>query len=258
MEMFRKYFLAAVWVILTALIGAILGHYLNLTWILLISVLISLLLFSIYWFFIQGFTTINKNINSLKAILEDVSDMLREALGISGSEKRLSWLLFWSKVQQLAAKIEGSDFDPDIIVSIGRSGSVVGGMLASLMGAKRHVAFDRLVVITKKSGFPEERNIEVDDSVLPNREILSGKKILGVMSECTSGNTLRKINMFFIAIPGVELKTAVILCKPNVYTCPHYYVDQVERWPELPFRVEGKWKNYNPRIEKELPVSENE
>jgi hypoxanthine phosphoribosyltransferase len=174
-----------------------------------------------------------------------------------GNEKRLSWLLFWSKVQQLAAQIDGSDFDPDIVISIGRSGAVVGGMLASLMGAKKHVAFDRLVVLTKKTGFSEERNIEIDPCILPNREILSNKKILGVMSECTSGNTLREINLFFTAIPGIELKTAVIFCKPNVCTCPHFYVDRTEQWPELPFRIEGKWKNYFPRIEKELPISES-
>ncbi len=36
METFKKYFLSSVWVILTILIGAILGHYLNLTWIILI------------------------------------------------------------------------------------------------------------------------------------------------------------------------------------------------------------------------------
>jgi hypoxanthine phosphoribosyltransferase len=174
-----------------------------------------------------------------------------------GNEKRLSWLLFWSKVQQLAAQIDGSDFDPDIVISIGRSGAVVGGMLASLMGAKKHVAFDRLVVLTKKTGFSEERNIEIDPCILPNREILSNKKILRVMSECTSGNTLREINLFFTAIPGIELKTAVIFCKPNVCTCPHFYVDRTEQWPELPFRIEGKWKNYFPRIEKELPISES-
>jgi uncharacterized protein len=257
MEAFKKYFLAGIWVILTILIGAIIGHYLNLSWILFIFVIFSLLVFSIYWFFFQRFVSIEKNIGFLKSKIEGISDIIREALGTLDSEKRLSWLLFWSKVQQLYAKIEGSNFDPDIVISIGRSGAVVGGMFASLMGAKKHVSFDRNVIITKKLGFPEERNIEIDICVLPNKENLSGKKILGVMSECTSGNTLQEINQFFTAIPDVELKTAVIFCKPNVYTCPHFYVDKTEKWPELPFRIEGQWKNYYPRIEEESPGSEN-
>lgn len=160
-------------------------------------------------------------------------------------------------MQQLAAKIEGSNFTPDVVISVGRSGAVVGGMIASIMGSVKYVGFDRLVVITSKPNYPEERNIEIDSILKPNVEMLSGKKILCVMAECTTGNTLHVINQFFRNIPNVELKTAVIFSKINVTCKPDFYVDYTdEQWPELPFRIEGKWKNYYPRVKKIISTSE--
>lgn len=245
----RKYLYVALWVILPTVIGAILSSYLNLAWIGFVSVLVSILLLSAYLFFHQRFRIIETIVTSLNSRVENELEYIREALGSSGSSRQLSWLVFWSKTQQLAAKIEGSDFDPDIVVSFGRSGSVVGGMIASILGSKPHIAFDRLVVRTNKPNHPEERNIVIDKTVLPNRELLTGKKLLCVMSECNTGNTLHVITEFFGGIPEVELRTAVIFCKPNVTCCPFFYVDLAEQWPQLPFRIEGKWKNYYPRVD---------
>ena len=243
---FKKYFLAAVWVILPTVGGAILGSYLNLSWILFVSIAASTFIFFACWFFYQRFNSLDTAVGVLKNRMGHIE----EALGTSECGEQLSWSSFWSKVQQLAAKIEGSNFDPDIVISVGRSGAVVGGMVASILGSKKHIGFDRLVVITKSPDFPEERDIEIDNIVKPNKDVLMGKKILCVMSECATGNTLHVIHRYFREIPDVEIKTAVIFCKLNVTCSPDFFVDLAEQWPALPFRIEGKWRNYYPRIEK--------
>lgn len=240
---FKKYFLPFVLFVLPIVLGVILDQYLNLAWIVLISIVVSIFLVSLYLFFHQKFKHLDENINIIGSRIENI----REALGTSEDGEKLSWSSFWSKVQQLAARIEGSDFDPDIVISVGRSGAVIGGMIASILGTKKHIGLDRIVVITQKSNFPDERSVEIDKTVTLNADALQGKKILCVMSECSTGNTLHTIYEFFRKFPDVELRTAVIFTKFNVTCSPDFFVDLTENWPKLPFRIEGKWKNYYPR-----------
>ena len=88
-----------------------------------------------------------------------------------GSSERMSWQYFWDHVRKLQNIVEGDkEFRPDLVLSVGRAGAIVGAILAGNMDGLQHIGIDR---ITK---WPKQRELIIipDLQVLSN--FLGGKK----------------------------------------------------------------------------------
>jgi hypoxanthine phosphoribosyltransferase len=244
MEIVKKCIIIALLIVLPAVVGAILGHYMKIAWLILLFIIAGVSLAGLYLYFNVRFVHIDVDIHSLEKQITE----LKENIG-TGFGNRLSWVEFWSKVQELISKIEGSGFEPDLVLSIGRSGSVVGGMIATNLKAKRHIAIDRTVRILRQPDGTDRTYIDIDKTVIPNKEAFKNKKVLVVMSECETGLTLSEFYDYLQKeMHNLEIRTAVIFKRDNVHFFPHYYVMSTDdQWPELPFRIDGKWLAHHPQ-----------
>lgn len=231
-------------IIVPTLIGAILSNYLHLTLTLFISLVVGLVITFIYMYFNTKFLHIDSDIHSI----ENQFNELKEKIGF-GVGNKLSWIEFWSKIQELIGEIEKDGFDPDIVISIGRSGAVLGGIIASNLGSKHHIGIDRNILLRKCKDGSNRTDIEIDTSLIPNKEKFKNKKLLIVMSECDTGLTLRVFYDYFMAIKVKEVKTAVLFKRKNVHFGPHFYIVSTDKdWPELPFRIDDKWLPHHPQL----------
>lgn len=252
-KMLRRYIVGILCVAAPTVVGAILGNYLEIAWLVAVFLAMGILFCLVYLYFNEQFIHIDKDIHTI----EEQITTLRERLG-KGVGNKLSWLDFWSKTQELLSKIEGSGYKPDIVISVGRSGAVVGGILATNLGSIRHVAIDRTVVVKHQDKGPGRTDINIDDTMIPNVESLNGKKILVVMSECETGMTLRQTYDFFQEnVSEVTTKTAVLFRRENVHFLPDYFVISAdENWLQLPFRIDNKWVPHHPHVDLTIGAGE--
>jgi len=181
--------------------------------------------------------------SNIDALIQQVND-LRTYMTI-GTLDRSSWFHFASCVEALQKKVEASQYVPDIVVSIGRSGAIVGGMLAGNMGELRHIAIDRINEWPQdRSGKTGIRKVIIVPQAGAVAGLLRGMKLLVVMSECDTGKTFEAAEaQLKDVIEGIaEWRTAVLFRSHNSNYIPHYIVEvDSGKRPEFPFRGPG-WR----------------
>ena len=243
-DMLKRCLVSISCIAVPTVVGAILGNYLQVAWLAAVFLAVGAFFCLIYLYLGQRFVHIDTDIHTLET--EVIT--LRERLG-RGVGNKLSWLDFWSKTQELLSKIEGSGYKPDVVISVGRSGAVIGGILATNLQATRHVAIDRTVVVRRQTEGPGRTDIKIDDTVTPNFTALGGKKVLVVMSECETGLTLSQAYNFLQKnVADITIRTAVLFKRENVHFLPDYFVLSTdENWLDLPFRIDDKWVPHHPR-----------
>jgi hypoxanthine phosphoribosyltransferase len=65
------------------------------------------------------------------------SRVILEGLGF------FSWLGVTYRAKLLIGKIRGSDYSPDVVIGLGRSGAILGGIIAGNLGVKLITVIDR-------------------------------------------------------------------------------------------------------------------
>lgn len=182
------------------------------------------------------------NQKEMDCIQNRVNDLCVELT--QGTEQRMSWTYFWASVRNLKDSIQAdAEFKPDIILSIGRSGAIVGSIIAGNMQGLMHLGIDRINQWVTE-GNRSSRTVLIFPSPRIFASSLTDKKILCVMSECDSGRTLEAVVSELNEIKGIKcIKTAVLFRNANTYFCPDYIAkeDQGER-PKFPFKT-SDWKD---------------
>lgn len=183
---------------------------------------------------------LNENKTSLKGIKHTLDNIQLDIRG--DNSKIMPWNKLWSNIVDLTNKIEiDPEFQPDIIVGIGRSGAFVGSLIAGNLKALPFITIDRISDFEGPSG---KRRIKIIPSLDNLHEEIRNKKILIVMSECDSGKTLLEVIEALSKIEGVvmeKIKTAVLFRGMKSEFLPDYYanIDTVESRQEFPFRTKN-------------------
>jgi len=250
--------IAAIVTILTGLMGVLLQQYLAIAQFLVITIACGVVICVLIWLpkrvsedtakhlkylgdKVEKHIKITKDHGKeISALHNIVSDLYIEL--IEGTEDWISWARFWRDVTHLIDIIEADEtFHPDVVLSIGRSGAMVGALLAGNMGGLRHLSIDRINEWQKQ----KNRIYRVVTIVPPLRtfaRLLEGKEVLCVMAECDSGTTLHKVLEEITAIEGVgAVKTAVLFRNiTSIFVAD--YVSKEDRGdrPEFPFRT-SEW-----------------
>ncbi|MEE8059225.1 MAG: phosphoribosyltransferase family protein [Pseudomonadales bacterium] len=195
-------------------LGVVLSNYVTFA----ITIVISIIGILFVVFIAQLFNQSYQNLEGRLDKIERHISKLQEDVG-SDNSTRLSWSSFWIKVQNLYDLIRRDGYEPDIIISIGRSGAVVGGMLATQLKVK-HVDLDRAI---KERDEPDQviTDVVIEDSLSISIEKLQNEEILCVMSECETGDTLLAMYNNVKDISGLKFRTAVIFEKKGV-TLSHF------------------------------------
>jgi hypoxanthine phosphoribosyltransferase len=127
------------------------------------------------------------------------------------------WEKYHSLVIELKRKIESK---PDIIVSIGKGGSMAGVILAEMYGVE-NLNFG----IKSYHNFNQSKIIEYQP--LPSYEALRCRQILLVDDLADTGETLSYARDRFIQNEVEQFKTATVFKKTGSKFIPDYFVEEV-------------------------------
>lgn len=151
-------------------------------------------------------------------------------------ENRFTWRKVEKGVEKLVDKMKKDIYDPDIIVGIGRSGGIIGGLIAGCFGSKPFMAINRTF------GYPQKTVASITDVIIDSEFLIGDKykKILLVEGASTTGDTPKKaIELMQNKFPDKEFKFAVLVKKSSSTARIDYVAYNVNDNIKLAWHVKG-------------------
>lgn len=154
-----------------------------------------------------------------------------------------SWLGIQLRSKKLIGKIRSSGFNPDVIVGLGRSGAILGGILAGNMGVIPITVIDRTY---EWSNGKSRRAIPIP-FIKP--EMISGKKVLLVDAAPHTGETCKMIKEELLTYSPKELRIASLFKYTYTIQVPDYYVSEVQKVRKMPWRFMQDYReDFSPKV----------
>lgn len=148
---------------------------------------------------------------------------------IQGRRGRFGWRSIVSGTKQIIKKIQKENYRPDIIVGLGRGGFILAGMLSGNLGIVPLGGLDRKYIWDGK-----HRKTIVHDS---GQICVTGKKVLLVVAEPYTGETLRKGYEYLKGRCAREIRTAALFKAETCTFVPDFHAYEVKRVTWLPWRL---------------------
>jgi hypoxanthine phosphoribosyltransferase len=160
-------------------------------------------------------------------VLASIGAALILRFGVERVSLRFSFRRLLRDIHKLHGRIEGDGFAPDRIVTIDRNGTIVGGMLAGLVG------FDTVLAIgtaTERLASGERVTI-VPSEHLPRPEAVNGKKLLILICFNDTGTSLESVYKALSSPPfaPAEVRLAALYTSVSPKLRPKYFAYEVGR-----------------------------
>ena len=149
--------------------------------------------------------------------------------------KSLTWQDVEEDVLEIINRMKEDKFDPDVIISIARSGLIPASMIAYAMGNKELYVIKVDFSKTQKSGQDQELNDKPTITQELTKDI-QGLKVLVVDEMAVSGSTLKLVSKYMDIKNPAEVKYAVLYKQPWAEFEPNYYGKKIEEWPLYPWK----------------------
>lgn len=157
--------------------------------------------------------------------------------------EELTWEMFGSASRELAERIAGSGFEPDLILSIARGGLFVAGALGYALDVKNlHV-----MNVEFYTGVDQRLDLPVMLPPVPNAVDLAGATVLVADDVADTGATLKLVRDF-CADHVAEVRCAVVYEKPTSAVNCEYVWRRTDRWINFP------WSNRPPVVRRAQQV----
>lgn len=141
----------------------------------------------------------------------------------------ITWKTVERGVVKLIKLIREDNFQPDVIVGLGRGGSIIGALLSGNLGVIPFTAIDRRYHWESK-----KRSVSILDF---GPITLENKRVLLATAEPYTGETLRAAVEYLQSRKPTETKVAS-LCKCEITTMvPHYYAFEIKSVEHVPWRI---------------------
>lgn len=147
----------------------------------------------------------------------------------------LSWQDVERDVLGIIEKMKNDNFEPDIIVSIARSGLIPASLIAYALGNKQLYVIKVDFSKNQKSGKDQELNEKPIITQELSRDI-SGLKVLVVDEMVVSGSTLKLVDAYMIIKNPKEVRYAVLYKQPWSEFIPNYFGQEIKEWPLYPWK----------------------
>lgn len=141
-----------------------------------------------------------------------------------------SWWSIYIRSRRLIKKIKMSGFSPDLVVGIGRSGAILGGILAGNLGVIP------IAVIDRKYMWNKRKTRRVIPLVFVKEEDIRGKKILLVDAAPHTGETCKFLKDEIVKYSPVEVRTASLFKTKYTLQVPDFYISEVKKVKRMPWR----------------------
>jgi len=147
----------------------------------------------------------------------------------------LSWQDVEQDVLKIIDKMKQENFEPDIIVSIARSGLIPASMIAYTLGNKQLYVIKVDFSLVQKDG----KDQELRDRPIISQELtkdVSGLKVLVVDEMAVSGSTLKLVKAYMDIKNPAEVKYCVLYKQPWAGFNPDYFGREIVEWPIYPWK----------------------
>lgn len=147
----------------------------------------------------------------------------------------ISWQDVENDVLKIIAQMQKDNFDPDVIVSIARSGLIPASMIAYALGNKELYVVKVDFSKTQKNGSDQD----LHDRPMITQELtknIHGLKVLVVDEMVVSGSTLKLMDMYMHIKNPAEVRYAVLYKQPWAEFKPNYFGREVREWPLYPWK----------------------
>jgi len=147
----------------------------------------------------------------------------------------LTWRDVERDVLEIIDRMKADGFEPDVIISIARSGLIPASMIAYALGNKElyviKVDFSKI----QKNGNDQE----LHDTPRITQELtkdIHGLKVLVVDEMAVSGSTLKLVSSYMNIKGPAEVRYAVLYKQPWAEFEPDYYGSKTKEWPMYPWK----------------------
>lgn len=151
------------------------------------------------------------------------------------SRRRFGWKHVEKLVKELIADMGRRGYVPDLILGVGRGGSILAGMLAGNLG---HLPLAVVDTILDRSSGTSTASIRYPECC-PS---LEGKSVLIVVGELYSGEDLRHGIEFAKERNPREIKTATLLTHHAASVRPDFVGMQTDKPLTAPWRISEQYR----------------
>lgn len=151
------------------------------------------------------------------------------------SRRRFGWKQVSTLVRRMLTEMQSRSYKPDLVLGVGRGGSILAGMLAGNLG---HLPLAVLDTVIDHPGGISKVEFRFPDCC-PS---LQGKKVLLVVGELYSGEDLRHAIEFAWHQHPSEIKTASLLTHPAASVKPDYVGRETSKPLTAPWRMTDVYK----------------
>jgi hypothetical protein len=147
-----------------------------------------------------------------------------------------SWFSIVLRSKKLITQIKRSGYSPDLVVGLGRSGSVLGGIIAGNLGVLP------ITIVDRTYEWIDEKTRVVKPITFVGERIFKGRKILLVDAAPHTGETCRAIKGELLKAAPIDVRVASLFKCTYTVQIPDYYVDEVKKVRKMPWRFSEEYR----------------
>ncbi|NCO05233.1 MAG: hypothetical protein GW939_03750 [Candidatus Magasanikbacteria bacterium] len=157
----------------------------------------------------------------------------------SEGEKEITWKEVEQAAQNVIHNMNNEGFEPDVIISIARSGLIPGSLISYALGNKElyviKIDFSKVQKIGKEQNLRHKPKISQELS-----KDIEGLNVLVIDEMVVSGSTLKLVSEYMGMKHPADVRYAVLYKQPWSQFEPDYYGIETRQWPIFP------WKRLQP------------
>ncbi|WP_104199332.1 phosphoribosyltransferase [Cryobacterium sp. Y29] len=142
----------------------------------------------------------------------------------------LQWTDFAAASRELATRVRGSGFHPDVVIAIARGGLLLAGAVSYALGTKNCGSIN----VEFYTGIDERLPEPVLSAPMLDAPALAGKRVLLVDDVSDSGHTLALV-MRLLGETAIEVRTATLYTKPRTVHVPDFTWRETDKWIVFPW-----------------------
>jgi hypoxanthine phosphoribosyltransferase len=162
----------------------------------------------------------------------------------------MDWNLFYKLARQVAKKINGSGYKPDLIVGLARGGWVLARILCDLIGVKDLVSLkvEHWGITATPDGKAKLK--------YPLKVDLNGKTVLIVDDITDTGESMRVAVEYIKSLKAAEIRTAALRHITSSKFMPDYFGEEISwRWVIFPWNFTEDMCNIVPKVCARLSIN---
>lgn len=153
----------------------------------------------------------------------------------SEGEKNITWREIEEAALHVISAIKHDNFEPDMIISVARSGLIPASLISYSLGNKELYVIKTDISNSQKKG----KDQDLKDRPKISQELtkdIEGLKILVVDEMVVSGSTLRMVSEYLAMKHPLEVRYSVLYKQPWTEFQPDYFGVETRQWPVFPWK----------------------